>query len=100
MNITANTTEGKTSISVEGRIDTLTSAEFLQTAEPFTTVENPDVTIDCKNLQYISSAGLRALLILQKNVNANSGTLVLANVIPSIREIFKITGFESIFTIR
>lgn len=100
MKTTINSTEGKTTIAVEGRIDTLTSAEFLQAAEPHTTTEKPDVTIDCKELKYISSAGLRALLILQKNVTANNGTLVLTNVIPAIKEIFKITGFETIFTIK
>lgn len=100
MNTTINSTNGKTTITVEGRIDTLTSAEFLKTAEPPTTAETPDITIDCQKLQYISSAGLRALLILQKNVTANNGNLVLTNVIPAIKEIFKITGFEKIFTIK
>ncbi|MBO8438215.1 MAG: STAS domain-containing protein [Bacteroidetes bacterium] len=100
MKTTITNEQGKTTVTVEGRIDTLTSPEFLKETEPLTTSENPDITIDCKNLQYISSAGLRALLILQKNVKVNNGTLILTNVIPAIKEIFKMTGFEKIFTIK
>ncbi len=53
-----------------------------------------------KDLAYISSAGLRTLLTLQKQVNRTGGTLCLTHVQPSVKEVFEITGFAGILTIK
>lgn len=56
-------------------------------------------TVDCKNLDYISSAGLGVLLAVQKRLGESGEKLQLANLNSHIREIFRIAGFDQIFEI-
>lgn len=60
---------------------------------------NPDIELDCSELEYISSSGLRLFLTLQKSVNARGGKLVIKNMNSQIKEIFNMTGFSRIMTI-
>lgn len=82
---------------LEGRLNTVTSIDFENYVEELKGDEN--VLIDMEKLEYISSAGLRILLKMQKLL-ADKGSLVLVNVGPSILEIFEITGFISILNIK
>ena len=85
-------------ITPEGRLDTLTAPEL--EAELKSSLDGVTaLTLDLKNLEYISSAGLRVLLSAQKTMN-KQGTMVLENVRPEIMEILEITGFADILTIR
>ena len=56
-------------------------------------------TLDCKDLEYISSAGLGVLLATQQRLKASGHGLRLTNLNKHIRDIFMFTGFEKIFTI-
>jgi anti-sigma B factor antagonist/stage II sporulation protein AA (anti-sigma F factor antagonist) len=86
-------------ISLSGQLDTLTSADFEKEIRNILSGDSPDVVLDGKMLTYISSAGLRLLLTLQKGMKAKGGKLRLSNIRPEIMEIFNITGFSSILTI-
>ena len=78
-------------ISLTGRIDSLTAPKILSFYEK--TARNINVVyVDCADLQYISSAGLRVLLIMKKK-----GDMFLENVRPQVMEILETTGFDSIF---
>lgn len=57
------------------------------------------VAIDCRQLEYISSAGLGVLLKTQKRLLALGGRLRLTGVNPQIRDIFAYSGFDQIFEI-
>lgn len=57
------------------------------------------VTLDCGGLEYISSAGLGALLKTQKRLLASSGKLRLAGVNRHLQDIFQYSGFDQIFEI-
>jgi anti-sigma B factor antagonist len=57
------------------------------------------ITLDCKELEYISSAGLGALLATQQRLKATGNGLKLINLNKHIRDIFMFTGFEKIFLI-
>ena len=84
-------------VSLEGRLDTLTSPELdavLKAELPGVT----DLTIDLASLEYVSSAGLRVLLSAQKVMNAQ-GKMTVKNVNETIMEIFDVTGFSDILTI-
>ena len=61
--------------------------------------ENPDITLDCKDMEYTSSQGLRMFLMLQKSVNARGGKLVMKDMKPQVKEVFDITGFSNIIKI-
>jgi len=59
----------------------------------------PRVAIDMTELAYISSAGLRVLLVLAKKVQQQRGNVALFGLAPNVREVFAVSGFDSIFSI-
>ena len=85
-------------VAILGRLDTTTApmleAEFKQSI----TNDVKELVLDFKDVEYISSAGLRVLLAAQKVMN-NQGSMKLTNVNNEIMEIFEVTGFTDILTI-
>lgn len=77
-----------------GRIDTTNAGELDQKLTELS--ETGKVSLDAKKLEYISSAGLRALLKLRKK----QGELVVKNVSQTVYEIFEVTGFSDILTVQ
>ncbi|MBO6229609.1 MAG: STAS domain-containing protein [Ruminiclostridium sp.] len=85
----------KLCLSFTGRIDSLTAPKILSFYENTAKEKNiKAVHVDCAELKYISSAGLRVLLIMKKN---SENGMFLENVKPEIMEILETTGFDSIF---
>lgn len=84
-------------LKVTGRLDTTTApdleAELKNSLEGIT-----DLTFDFADLEYISSAGLRVLLIAIKKMNAQ-GKLVVKNANELVMEVFEVTGFKDLMTI-
>lgn len=99
MNVIINQDGNKYDVAVEGRIDSVTANQFLNDLTPLMQVKDADITIDCKDMAYTSSQGLRVFLMLQKSTMANGGKLVLVNMEPAVKEVFDITGFSSIIKI-
>ena len=85
-------------VSLEGRLDTVTAPE-LEKALQEILPELTELTLDFAALDYISSAGLRVLLSAQKVMN-KQGEMTLTNVNEAVMEIFEVTGFTDILTIR
>lgn len=83
-------------LALEGRLDTVTAPELEREVSDLSGVT--DLVFDMKNLEYISSAGLRVILKAQKTMNTQ-GSMKLKNVGESIMEVFEITGFSDILTI-
>lgn len=85
-------------LQLDGRFDSTTAAEaqegMLGLCDTYT-----NIIINMANLAYISSAGLRVLLSLQKRVTANSGELTVMNVNSAVQEIFEMTGFSSMLQV-
>jgi anti-anti-sigma factor len=81
------------------RIDATNVADFEKELAPLMGILAPDIALDCSELTYISSSGLRVFLSLQKNVSGSKGKLTLKNLRADIVEIFEMTGFSNIFTI-
>ena len=99
MDLSISTENGKTRARVTGRLDTTNSEEFEKKMAPLLEGGNPDIEMDCSELEYISSSGLRLFLTLQKSVNARGGKLVILNRQSAIKDIFNMTGFSRIMTI-
>lgn len=97
LKINKSVTDNSALFALEGRLDTNTSPELekelLETLDGIT-----ELTVDLKELEYISSAGLRILLAAQKMMNTK-GTMKVLNVNSIIMEIFDVTGFSDILTI-
>ena len=86
-------------IALKGRLDTVTSAEVSQRlAEE--KIEEQLVIVDLKELEYISSAGLRLLLTLKKNLAAEGKDLEIHNLNDVCQEVFNVTGFVNILTVK
>lgn len=84
-------------IAIEGRLDTLTAPAFEKEITAITDGET--LLVDCAKLDYISSAGLRALLSAHKKF-AEKGGMTVTNIGENIADIFEVTGFSNILTIR
>lgn len=85
-------------LRLEGRLDATTSPA-VQEALLKVAGEYADIELNFAQLTYISSAGLRVMLMMQKQVNRTGGTLRLSNVSPAVMEVFEMTGFSSILQI-
>ncbi|MDO4292946.1 MAG: STAS domain-containing protein [Eubacteriales bacterium] len=98
MNIVTSDCEKNIRLLVEGRVDTNTSP-LLQQAILNAFQKNNNLVIDFLNVQYISSAGLRALLIGQKTAASKKGSMKLVNVSGMVQEVLDLSGFSSILRI-
>ena len=99
MTIKETTQDNKVQLNVEGRVDA-TTAPQLQNAILTAFQKVNDVVLDCSALEYISSAGLRALLLGEKTSKSKSGSFVLTNVGQEVMEILEVTGFDDILKIQ
>ena len=98
MTIEIKRTAEATTIEIVGRLDTTTAPELDKTInENIKDVKN--LVLNFKGLEYISSAGLRVLLSAQKKMQ-KVGTMNLINVCEEVMEVFEMTGFSDILTIK
>ena len=89
-------------VSPAGRIDQSSADAFKDALDPYLdqcAAGRDRVVVDLSELEYISSAGLRVLMLAAKRSKAQRGTLVLAGLQPLVREIFEISRFTLVFDI-
>lgn len=86
-------------LAIEGRLDTNNAREFNKVVEPMLMEEGVNIIINCEQMNYISSSGLRSFLLLQKSVQRNRGSLVIEAMQPEIKNVFELTGCASLFNI-
>lgn len=97
MNIYRTINEDELTLSLEGRLDTLTAPELEnEIRNGLAGVEK--LVFDFEKLEYISSAGLRVMLLAQK-IMSRLGGMRVVNANDTIMEIFEVTGFTDILTI-
>lgn len=100
MNITIETNNGTTTAILEGRLDTPASAEVAPSFDQLQEHADGTVILDCTNLSYIASSGLRLFLALRKVANAKGGKVIIKNINDTIRQVFMMTGFLNMFEIQ
>lgn len=89
--------DGKLVATLAGEMDTAAAVEVEETLKPLQATNGKDVYIDCAELEYIASSGLRILLTILKSAKANGSRVVLRHVNDDIKNVFKLTGFINIF---
>ena len=99
MKITQNLENDIVNVKVAGRLDASTSIEAQKDLESVLEAESTRLLIDLSELEYISSAGLRVLLVVAKKMQQKGGKIVLSTLTPNVKEVFEISGFSSIFKI-
>ena len=97
MNITKNLNGTSLCLALEGRLDT-TTAPVLEEVLDSAVEGITELVFDFAKLEYISSAGLRILLAMQKKMN-KQGSMIIRNICEDIMEVFEITGFADILTL-
>ncbi len=97
MNIQKNVNGTTLEVAVEGRLDTTTAPKLEEELRSIV-VGITGLVFDFEKLEYISSAGLRVLLAMQKIMN-KQGEMRLKNVDETVMEVFEVTGFADILSI-
>ncbi|MBQ0072970.1 MAG: STAS domain-containing protein [Prevotella sp.] len=83
-----------------GRLDTQAAQQFSADMEPLVDNADKHIVLDCSQLEFISSSGLRLFLSLRKATIAKGGDITITGVSPEIKQVFTITGFYSLFTFK
>ena len=97
MNAKFEEIDGKYVATLIGEMDTAAAAEAEEVLKPLYTSNGKDVIIDCSELEYIASSGLRILLSILKGAKACGSKVVMRGVNDEIKNVFSLTGFISIF---
>ncbi|HTB62683.1 MAG TPA: STAS domain-containing protein [Opitutales bacterium] len=84
-------------VSLKGRLDINTHAQLETELNALAGKGQTKVLVDVKGLEYISSAGLRVLLSAAKTFKKINGVISLASLTPTVRQVFEISGFATIF---
>jgi anti-anti-sigma factor len=99
MNITTEETDGVTTVVFEGSLDTNTAPDAEAKLGELLTAGAAKILIDFAALDYISSAGLRVLLVTGKKLGSSGGSMRLCNLNETVDEVFEISGFSTIFNV-
>ena len=86
-------------VSVKGRMDAVCTMDFEKALEDQLALGETRFILDFSGLEYISSAGLQCILTTAKQLETGQGEMVLSALRGTVREVFEISGFSSIFTI-
>ena len=97
MNTRIEEIDGKYVATLKGEMYTAAAMEAEEVLKPLYKSEGKDVIIDCSGLEYIASSGLRILLSILKGAKASGSQVIMRGVNDDIMNVFKLTGFISIF---
>ena len=100
MEVNIATNGNETIVTFVGRLDTPASQEVSQNLEPLIEKTNGTIILDCKDLTYISSSGLRIFLTLRKSAAVKGGKVIVRKINSDIRSVFMMTGFLNLFEIQ
>jgi len=92
--------DGVDVVAPAGRIDTTTVGALEQRLSALLAAPRARLVIDFSGVEYISSAGLRILLVAARRVQQSGGALVLCAMGDAVRQVFHLAGFVPLFTIR
>jgi anti-anti-sigma factor len=91
--------DGVLIVTLSGRVDSVSSPELETALLRHLASGEKRVLVDFAGVEYISSAGLRVLLLLAKKLKDADGRLVLSAMPESVRLVFELAGFLAIFAI-
>ena len=83
-----------------GRLDTPAAVQTTEDVKPLMEAQNKEIILDCTELEYISSSGLRIFLSVRKEAAAKGSKVIVRNINADIRQVFMMTGFVSLFEIQ
>lgn len=99
MDLKENDVGGVTVLEVKGRLDSTSSPMLGEKLSAILGAAKARVLVDFSQLEYISSAGFRVLLIAAKRADQNTAKLVLCGVSGKVKQLFDLGGFLDLFSI-
>ena len=99
LRLQADQTEGILVISVAGRVDGLNAREFHDNLYREIVGSDSPVVLDLEKLSYISSAGLRSILVVAKRLKDRNTRFMVCSLSAPVREVFEITAFDIIIDV-
>jgi anti-sigma B factor antagonist len=99
LNVSTKAADGVAVIRIDGRLDALTSPELQSAAGAAITGGNAWVIYDMRDVGYVSSAGLRTILLTTKQAKAAHGGVAVFGLQPAVKEVFDISGYGTIVPI-
>ncbi len=97
MTIQQNNENGKITLSPEGWLDTASSPELCDMVDSLT--EATELVLDFSGVEYMASAGLRAVVAASKKARSMNAEFSVINVVPGVFSIFRMTGIDKKITI-
>lgn len=97
MNTKIEELEDKFLVTLEGELDTAAAVDVEKTLQPLYTTNGKNVEIDCSQLEYIASSGLRILISILKGAKNGGSQVILKGMNDDIKDVFKLTGFINLF---
>ncbi len=99
MEITSRKVADKTVACISGRLDAVSAPEFQNALLALIDQGATALLLDFAGVDYISSAGLRSILVVAKKLRTGKGELSVAMLQDTVKEVFEISGFSSILPV-
>ena len=99
MDIQTERDNGTLIAKAAGRIDGVNARDFEEALKDAISTDDNTVVMDLEGLSYISSAGLRVILLIAKTLRKRNAELMLCSLSDPIREVFEISGFDKIIPV-
>ena len=100
MKTTFEQLEDKYIVTFDGELDTAAATEVSEKLQPlYEGAGGKTVILDCTNLEYIASSGLRILISILKGAKSGGSKVVLKNLNDGLKDVFRLTGFINLFEI-
>jgi anti-sigma B factor antagonist len=91
--------ENEVVVLLNGELDTVATTNMSDELNRVTDLASQNIIIDCKDLEYVSSSGLRFFMQLKKNSEQSGGSVTIRNLNEDVEDIFRLSGFHHIFNI-
>ena len=99
MEVFITESEGTMTARLVGRLDTPAAADVTQEIQPLLDHAGATIVLDCSDMTYISSSGLRIFLTIRKAASSAGGHVFIQGLSNEIRQVFMMTGFLQLFEI-
>ncbi len=91
--------ENETRVCLVGELDTIATTEQADLLQQVLEIAGDKLVMDCQELEYISSAGLRFFMQLKRESEAKGGSIKICHLNEDVADIFRMSGFQNIFDI-
>ena len=97
MTITPSFAGGALCLAIAGRLDSITSPDFTARCQQLIEADQKKVVLNVEDVEYVSSAGLRAILMVGRAIQSSGGVLALCGLKGTVKSVMELAGFRNLF---